>query len=460
MNNRFLLTLGFSLILLMNGYGQDQKIKIYLTMEEAISRALGRNNLIRASEFGLKKASWDKVNAWTQFLPYVSFNTRMTHIDDQTYALRDFRRYLPPEIRDQIPQTVFQQTYFTSFDVSVPLFNGALLNGLFLAKANENMARHLSASTRENIVYQVVSGYLNVLKAQEILNLQEDYLDLSRRNFEKAERLYNAGRYSKTEVLRWKVDFQQQKSVVVSNASILRSQLTNLKRLLDIENPNLVEIEGQIPELIQEESEHLAQMSDEDILELIPVDNERLIQANSALSAAESGQQTSKFAYRNAYMSYLPSLTASYSYAWFENNTLDLDDYSPKTFMVNLSVPVFTGFQNLSDVKSSYYDYRRSQEEFKDQLKETRYYLTETINRILNLKTQRELSKTNAEFTEHNYRVVAQQKEEGLVSNIDFIDAKLNLQNAKLEEINVQYDFISAMVELYYLLGKVESILE
>ena len=68
------------------------------------------------------------------------------------------------------------------------------------------------------------------------------------------------------------------------------------------------------------------------------------------------------------------------------------------------------------------------------------------------------MSKTNVELSEHNYRVVEQQREKGLISNIDFIDAKLNLQNANLSAITNEYDFMTAMVELYYLLGKLESL--
>jgi outer membrane protein len=137
-----------------------------------------------------------------------------------------------------------------------------------------------------------------------------------------------------------------------------------------------------------------------------------------------------------------------------------LDDYSPKTLMVNLSVPVFTSFQNYTQLKSSYYKYKENQENFFDQLQNTRYVLTETVNKLINLKTQNKLSKINIEFSERNYRIVEQQKEKGLVSNIDFIDAKLNLQNAKLSDISNYYDFITSMVELYYLLGKLEEIIE
>lgn len=439
---------------------QESSPRLFLTMEEAIDRALSENHMVRASEFALKKARWDKANAWTQFLPDMSFNTQMTRIDDETFALRDFRRYLPPELKDQIPQTVFQRAYFTSFDVSMPVFNGAVINGLFIAGSNVNMAKKLRQSTEESTVFQVVSAYLNVLKSREILNLQEEYLELSGRNFDKAERLYEAGRYSKTDMLRWKLEYQQQKSVVVSNGSLLRSSMVQLKRLLNIDTPGFVEIEGELPENLISESEKLAGMTDEAILGLIPLQDEELIQSNSALSAARSGTRTSQSVYRNAYMTFLPSLTASYSYGWRENSTLALDDYSPQIFMMHFSVPVFSGLRNLTTMRASYFEYKQAKEDFDDQLEETRLYITEAVNRILNLKTLKELAGVNTEFADHNYRVVEQQNEKGLVSNIDFVDAKLNLQNARLEEINTQYDFIVSMVELYFMIGKINTIIE
>jgi hypothetical protein len=36
----------------------------------------------------------------------------------------------------------------------------------------------------------------------------------------------------------------------------------------------------------------------------------------------------------------------------------------------------------------------------------------------------------------------------------------VNLQNANLDDISNYYDFITGMVELYYLLGKLQDILE
>ena len=212
---------------------QDYNNKIHLSMEEAISRALSQNNQVWADKYALKKANWDKWHAWTLLLPRLDINSRYTRIDEQTFAERDFRRYLPPEVANQMPQTVFQESYYTSLDVSMPLFNPLVLNGLYIASANEDMAEHLDESTKHNIIFQVVSSYLNTLKSNDLFNLQKEYLSLSKLNYEKAERLHNAGRYSKSEVLRWKVEYQQQKSTVVSSESNLRSSKTILSRLIN-----------------------------------------------------------------------------------------------------------------------------------------------------------------------------------------------------------------------------------
>ena len=240
----------------------------------------------------------------------------------------------------------------------------------------------------------------------------------------------------------------------------MRSANTMLKRLVNVDMQKEIELEKLIPESLKEESSRLATMIDRQILQLIQLNDDELSEVNAALSAAKSNQDVSKHLYHNSYSSYMPNINLRYSHAWRENNTIELDDYSPKTLMVNFSMPLFTSFQNFTSVKSSYYEYKSSQENFYDQLQNTRLILTETVNKIINLKTQKELSETNVIYNEKNYNIIEQQKEKGLVSNLDFIDAKLNLQNSKLENINTHYDFISAMVELYYLLGKLDKVIK
>lgn len=458
------------LIFLLNNFAlsqiKDSDEQLYFTLEDAISRALAKNNQVKSSEFTMRKSSWDTKHAWTLLFPTLSFNTRYTKIDQQSFEERDFFRQnlhlffpdLPPDF--EVPQSSYRESFYSSLDLSMPIFNGTVFNGLFIANAAEDASTQMNISTKRNMVYLVTSSYLNVLKLNDVLKLQKEYQNLSQLNYEKAERLYNAGRYSKTEVLRWKVELQQQKSVVVTSESQLRTANTMLKRLINMDMQKDIVLENLIPEALKSESEKLTVLTDQEILQMIQLNDDELSEVNAALSAAKSNQEVSKHLYHNSYSSYMPNVNLSYSYAWRENNTIELDDYSPKTLMVNFSMPLFTSFQNFTSVKSSYYDYKTSQENYYDQLQNTRLILTETVNKIINLKTQKELNETNVSFNEKNYNVIEQQKEKGLVSNLDFIDAKLNLQNAKLQNINTQYDFVTATVELYYLLGKLDNVIQ
>ena len=441
-----------------NRTGDKENSPQLFTLNTSIQYALDENNQIAAYHFALKKAQWDKRRAWSMLFPTISFSTRMTRIDDQTLAERDIRRYLPPELAEQMPQTAFKESYYSSIDLSMPLFNGMILNGLAIANANARSSEALHQSSKNEVIFQVISCYLGVLQAKEVVKLQTDYLALSELNYQKAERLYNAGRYSKVETLRWKVEYQQQMITLAASESGLRSAMTNFTRVLNLDMTRPVAVEEKIPAGLQSACDAFAHKTDAELLSLIQVDDNELIRMNASLTSADQVTRISKLLYRNTYTSYMPNMNLSYSYAWRENNTLALDDYSPKSLYVTLSIPLFNSFQDLTATISSYYEFKQNKELFDSQLQSIRFQLTETVNKLINLKLQRELAKTTVEFSANNYQIVDQQKEQGLVSNLDFIDAKLNLQNARLNEIHTNYDFISAMVELYYLLGRIDEL--
>jgi len=425
-----------------------------------MSMALARNNQVKASEYGLLQARWNSKNAWSRMLPAVYLTSRYTWIDDSTFALRDFTRYFQgPDspFGFYIPQTVFQSSFVTSIDVNMQLFNGTLFYNLFITEAQEEAAEFLDESTRRNIIFLAISTYLDVLKNEEIFKLQKEYLDLSLLNYEKAERMHQAGRFSKTEALRWQVDYQQQKGIVVNSENQDRSARARLCRVVNMDMRTNLKVDPQIPRRILDEGKRVAALPDEEIIKMIHIDNETLIAANAALNAAQKNKDISHLVFQSSRANFMPNLSLNYSYGWRENETFNLDDYSPPILSINFSMPLFTGFQNITALKSNYYGYQQSQENFQDQLQNVRFILTETVNKIINLKTQLEITKVNIEYNERNYRIVEQQKEQGLVSNIDFIDAKLNLQDANLQNIQANYDFISGIIELYYLLGKINE---
>ncbi|NHZ85662.1 MAG: TolC family protein, partial [Planctomycetia bacterium] len=243
---------------------------------------------LKSSYYGLQKAKWDKYRAWTQFLPTANFSSHYIHIDERTFEERDFRSYLPPELKDQIPETVFQESYYTAIDVSMPLFNGVLLNGLRIASASKKTAQKMNESTRNNILFQVINSYLAVLKSEDLLQLQKDFTNLAKLNYEKAERQQLAGRFSENELLFWEIDYQSQQSSLINTESILRTTKSVLTNLIDMDMFTDFEVESTIPINLLNEAEKFANLSNNEILQMIKFSDDDLIKANAALTASQS----------------------------------------------------------------------------------------------------------------------------------------------------------------------------
>ena len=429
-----------------------------LTLEACLRQALSSNRQLQAARFTAEKANWDRRNAWSQFAPRISFNTEVTRIDEQTLAERDFSRYFPPEI--PVPRVAFRTSYYSSFNAHIPIFNAELINGLSVATTGQAAAERTREATRDRILLQVTSGYLDVLKRKAMLELQREFLVLTGLNVEKAERMHRAGRYSKLDLLRWQVEHQQQKSSVAVGESALRDATVRLRRLLNLRALTADALVDRVPDRLEAEVTRVAGLSEAELRRLAGVDNRTLVDGNAMLAAAEQDRERSRLVYRGQYSSYLPDVSLSYSTAWRRNDTPALDDYRPSVIMLNLSVPLFTGFRNLSRLKSAQFSYRAQDTRFSDMVDETRQALGETVNRIVNLKTQRELIRTSLTYNENNYRIVSREKAHGRVSNLDVIDAKLNLQNARLLEITTQFDLTSAVIELRYLMGSLDDLVE
>ena len=429
-----------------------------MTLEACLKQALSSNRQLQAARFAAEKANWDRRNAWSQFAPRVSFNTEVTRIDEQTLAERDFSRYFPPEI--PVPRVAFRTSYYSSFQAHIPIFDAELINGLSVATTGQAAAERTREAIRDRILLQVTSGYLEVLKRGAMLELQREFLVLTGLNVQKAERMHRAGRYSKLDLLRWQVEHQGQKSSVAAGESALRDATVRLRRLLNLRTLHADALADRIPDRLEAEVTRVAALSEAEIRKLAGVDSRTLVGGNAMLAAAEQDRERSRLVYRGQYSSYLPDVSLSYSSAWRRNDTPALDEYRPSTVMLNFSVPLFTGFRNLSRLKSAQYSYRAQETRFSDMIDETRQTLGETVNRIVNLKTQRELIRTSLDFNENNYRIVSREKEMGRVSNLDVIDAKLNLQNARLMEITTQFDLTSAVIELSYLMGGLDDLVE
>ena len=69
---RFLFHYLFIPFIIVSVSAQSQSDQTFISMDEAIARALKQNNQVRASEYAVKQANWNKKNAWTLLFPRIT----------------------------------------------------------------------------------------------------------------------------------------------------------------------------------------------------------------------------------------------------------------------------------------------------------------------------------------------------------------------------------------------------
>ncbi len=197
--------------------GQEQTGPETITLEEAVTKALEFNHQLNAAHFGLEAAKWAHRQAMAQLLPSITLQSNYTRLDNETVARanaigREITMFFPDStgtlqpVTIEIPQSVFRDGYETSINGQLLLLNPAVWNGVSLAGASKNLASSEVQTAIQSTVHKTLRVYIELLRLHSLIRVQEQHVEQAIRNAEQAERLFQVGRYSEADVLRWRVE--------------------------------------------------------------------------------------------------------------------------------------------------------------------------------------------------------------------------------------------------------------
>jgi outer membrane protein TolC len=154
---------------------------------------------------------------------------------------------------------------------------------------------------------------------------------------------------------------------------------------------------------------------------------------------------------------YLPTVSGFFNYNFeFENNNLAAlySNLYPYSFAgVSLSIPIFTGFYRLNNIKRS-----KMQEQLLDwnevELKSEIYteYTSALANykgNLYNLYVQRE----NVDMAKNVYDIVTLQYQQGVVAYLNVITAESNLITSQIGYLNALFSVLSSKIDLQKSMG-------
>jgi outer membrane protein len=410
-----------------------------LTLKRATELVIENNLQIKQAQFTEAVSEENLQQSKLALLPTLNANTGLNF---------NFGRSIDPLTNQFVNQAITS----TSGNLSsgTALFQGfQKINQISQNKLQLDADKSNTQKIKNDLVLTVVTGYLSVLNAQDILIASQQQLAISKQQLDIEQKFFDVG--SKT-----LADLSQAKSQLAT----AELNVTNAQNQVDLAFLNLAQ---------------LLELDPSSVFVVEKPKMENMPKINSAYSAsdvfksaassfpdirlAELRRQASEKGIDIAKGNYYPSLNLQsgfgtrYSNGAFGNNgfTNQVKDNFNQFIGFGLSIPIFNGMAVRSSVRRAKINFQNSL--LNEQLAKNN--LNKVINQAvydLRAAEKRYYSTLTAfESSKEAFNVIEQRYSVGLVNSLDYNQAQTNLNKAQFDQIQAQYDFIfrSKVIDFY-----------
>jgi outer membrane protein TolC len=396
-----------------------------MTLDQCIYYAWDNNFSIRDQDLyvGIRKADYRQ--ARNNMLPGLSFQSSFNE---------NYGRSIDPSTNTYIGIQYFNSGY--SLSSSVDLFAGFMkINTIEMQKFNYLAEKSHLQQLRNELAFTIIDNYFNVLLQTGLVAIALENYKLSHDQFEGTLKFVEVGRKPGTDLLETEADVAADSTLLVQSHHLLEQAVLVLKSNMNFPVPDSLVIDTIVPSILSGMMDTLSMNKlYQTASEVLPDPD---VYRNKML-AAKKAMQVSKG-------SFSPSLGfyASWSSLYAETNK-DTDNHvlpfpdqftnnSYEYLSLNLSIPLFTRFSNMTSLSKSKLQYQQA----KNQYDEVNYNLKMTVEKSLtDWRAAMEEYKSSLHQLDKSYNVylVAEKKlEKGLINIIEFDIQKSKWVTAKTE---------------------------
>ena len=417
------------------------------TLEDCINYALEKNIQLQQNKISLQETEEDVKNAKSALFPSLSFNTGHNLVN------RPYQENSATVNGTEIISSSRNTTYNGSYSLSAQwtLWNGnKRLNNLKQQKKNRDIAQLTVAETENELKEQIAQLFIQILYADESIQINKGTLEVSKATCERARTLFEEGSISKADLAQLEAQASNDQYQVVTAESTLRNYKLQLKQLLELDGT--AEMELELPEL-----------NDEHVMELLPSQADVYRTALASRPEIQSGKlnvDNAKLNISYAKAGYMPTISLSASTSSTTNNASQNNwaqqmKYGWNNMIgINLSIPIFDQRQTKSAVRKAKLQYSASQLNLMTQEKELYATVEELYLNALNAQQQFAAAEAKVESSQTSYDMTSEQFNLGMKNTVELLTEKNNLLSAKQEQIQAKYMAILNRTLLNFYAGK------
>jgi outer membrane protein len=427
-----------TMVLAACAFGQTQT----LTLESCVKMALDNNPGLKMRQLALKSSEKDVSLAVSNFLPNVSMGLGYNHQVVGPSSQIRFQNGIPVPER---PNSVASWSSSTNFSLSQPLFNGGYnYYNYKQSRARKESAGYDLESVKQATIYYVKERYFNLLKAQKLLQVQEETFKSSEESFKRAEALYQVGKAPKSDMLQAKYELENNRLNLLSAQNGLSVAVSSLNYIVG----NGIDDPIQIADSVSTVPVDIAYPQ---ALEAGLANHPDILRTVSDLKASQAmvGMARSRF---------LPSISLNGGYSWYNKdfkkiNTIFDKDYN-KSLGVSLSLPLFEGLSRVHQYTKAKIGVETQAEMLTQAQRDLAFELKQAYLDIGKSKANIEVLKNAVDVAEENLRLNKEKYKLGSGTMLDLITAQVSYTQAKSNYIQSQYDYQFAVARLEKAMGR------
>ncbi|NLY88942.1 MAG: TolC family protein [Firmicutes bacterium] len=338
--------------------------------------------------------------------------------------------------------------YSTGFTLSWPLYaGGKVSSGIKMARLGLEAARADYEKRREEVISAAVNGYVNLLKAEGLLEISRRQVEIVKEHLEMVELKMALGAATKTDLLETRVRLSQAEQGLARTEHGRALAEMNLKNLLGLTGDEEL-ILAELPGVEKDFSLPALEEATGTALEC----RKELVGLRYYLAIAEENLEMAKGFWK-------PTVALVGRYAEDQGKSPGFSD-STLTVSLGLEASLFSGGGKLAEIKEKEaalakgeYNYRQAVEGIKLEVKQKHLAVTEKLHGL-------ELAVLTLQQAEENYEFTRARYELGAAQNLEVLMAQNTLYQCRFEELSASYDYFLAVMELYQAMGKMEQFLE
>lgn len=435
-----------------------------LTIDDAISLAVQRNETVLAAQARISERQADKGVAFSSFLPSVDlqgtytrlgnvqgFNMLMPHdtvaplpvYDANNQIIGHTQPFLQTIGADTMSLALSQQdNYLLRTTIKQMIFTGGkLLNAYNITRLNYGIGREQLTKTMDSIRFNVVQSFYTTLTAGEGVKLiRESYAQLER-HLSQVQALYDNGIITRLDLLRAKVSLGNLKTQMIRAENGYQLSQDGLKIAIGLKPEDDVSVTGGLTYLPYD----------------LPLDSVLRLSAarRPELKIMKNTVGITRKLLNIEKAGFAPNVFAALNYDYKNPVGMGAAYWGTDwNATVGFTMPVFSGLARVNKINQR-----------KAQLKQVQYNLQlvekglelEVKAAFLNLKQEEQIYKyqeENRRTAEEAFKLAEEQYRSGLITNLEYMDTQVALLGAKTEYLSSLSKYLIAMAKIAQLTGE------